>query len=230
MNALAGMIKDEKVKIHDQRTVINQLQKRTGIEVIRYDCCKGSCMLFVGPSADLEFCHECKKPQYKYLSNNQKVPIKTFDYIPLIHRLRLQVADPQRSQKMREYCESINDPNKYKDIMTDIWHGELMKHLKEKKKLFTQVSDIALGLTGDGVPLFKSFNWGKMACFPLMLTNFNLPPEERNKAENILLLGVIPGLSEPKLMNTFLYPLVQELLLLEAGIDNVWDGYIKQDI
>jgi hypothetical protein len=114
--------------------------------------------------------------------------------------------------------------------MTDIWHGELMKHLKEKKKLFTQVSDIALGLTGDGVPLFKSFNWGKMACFPLMITNFNLPPEERNKAENVLLLGVIPGPSEPKLMNTFLYPLVQELLLLETGIDNVWDGYVKQDI
>jgi hypothetical protein len=43
----------------------------------------------------------------------------------------------------------------------------------------------------------------------------NLPRSERFKTENIILVGVIPGPSEPKLnINTYLSPLVDELLIL----------------
>ena len=46
----------------------------------------------------------------------------------------------------------------------------------------------------------------------------NLPRSERYKLENVIIVGVIPGPNEPKKhMNTFLEPLVNELLEL-------WDG------
>ena len=42
----------------------------------------------------------------------------------------------------------------------------------------------------------------------------NLPRSERYKEENIMLVGLIPGPSEPKLtVNSYLSPLVEELQL-----------------
>ena len=50
---------------------------------------------------------------------------------------------------------------------------------------------------------------------PLVL--LNLPRHERYKFENIIVAGILPGPSEPKLTaNTFLEPLVRELQVLWA--------------
>ena len=47
----------------------------------------------------------------------------------------------------------------------------------------------------------------------------NLPRKERYKRENIILAGLIPSLnSEPRSLNTFLSPLVDELKELWKGI------------
>lgn len=47
----------------------------------------------------------------------------------------------------------------------------------------------------------------------------NLPRQIRYKMENIILVGVIPGPKEPKLtMNSYLYPLVQEMKELWEGV------------
>ena len=47
----------------------------------------------------------------------------------------------------------------------------------------------------------------------------NLPRQIRYKMENIILVGVIPGPKEPKLtMNSYLYPLVQEMKEFWLGV------------
>ena len=47
----------------------------------------------------------------------------------------------------------------------------------------------------------------------------NLPRSERFKRENIVIVGIIPGPHEPsKTVNSFLYPLVEELKHLWSGI------------
>ena len=52
----------------------------------------------------------------------------------------------------------------------------------------------------------------------LYLSFLNLPPQERNKEENIAIVGIIPGPREPSRdVNSFLDPLVDELL-------DFWDG------
>ena len=53
----------------------------------------------------------------------------------------------------------------------------------------------------------------------IYLAIMNLPRAIRFKRENIILIGVIPGPSEPPLtVNTYLTPLVTELLSLWRGI------------
>ena len=42
----------------------------------------------------------------------------------------------------------------------------------------------------------------------------NLPRSLRNKAENVLLVGILPGPSEPTDINGFLKPLLDELNIL----------------
>jgi Transposase family tnp2 len=78
---------------------------------------------------------------------------------------------------------------------------------------FSNPRDITLGLLTDGFCLFK--HWNK-AAWPLILFNYNLPPEERFHKKNIISLGLIP--KKPLDLDSFLWPLVQELLQLEIGV------------
>ena len=52
----------------------------------------------------------------------------------------------------------------------------------------------------------------------IYLSFLNLPPQERNKEENVAVVGISPGPQEPsRNVNSFLDPLVEELL-------DFWDG------
>ena len=69
------------------------------------------------------------------------------------------------------------------------------------------------------VDWFQPFKHTKYACGAVYLGILNLPPFERYFADNIILLGVIPGPKEPELtVNTFLEPLVDQLLQHWNGV------------
>ena len=80
---------------------------------------------------------------------------------------------------------------------------------------FSDPRDIALGLSKDG---FGPFKKRTKTAWPLIIFNYNHPPKERFKKENIISLGTIPGPKKPGDMDSFLWPLVQELLQLEIGV------------
>jgi hypothetical protein len=82
-------------------------------------------------------------------------------------------------------------------------------------KFFSDLRDIALGLSTDG---FSPFKRRKKTCWPLLLFNYNLPPEIRFHLKHVLCVGVIPGPNKPKDADSFLWPLVEELLKLELGV------------
>jgi hypothetical protein len=52
----------------------------------------------------------------------------------------------------------------------------------------------------------------------------NLPPQERFKRQNVLVVGFVPGPNNPKNLDSFMYPLIEEFLALEPGI-KAWNGY-----
>ena len=55
---------------------------------------------------------------------------------------------------------------------------------------------------------------------PVIILNLNLPPWERVQTRNILLSLLIPGPNQPKELDSFLQPLVDELLILHRGVLN----------
>ena len=59
---------------------------------------------------------------------------------------------------------------------------------------------------------------------------FYLPLEERFKMENIILLGIIPGPSEPKkVMNSYLGPIVNDMLSFWDG-DKLWPAQYVSNV
>jgi Transposase family tnp2 len=67
------------------------------------------------------------------------------------------------------------------------------------------------------VGLFIWCSWHScLAAWPLILFNYNLPPEERFHKRNIISLGSIP--KKPLDLDSFLWPVVQELLQFEIGV------------
>jgi hypothetical protein len=54
--------------------------------------------------------------------------------------------------------------------------------------------------------------------WPLLVYNYNLPPDERFKSENMICLGIIPGPQKPWDFDSFLQPFVEEGIQLELGV------------
>lgn len=81
---------------------------------------------------------------------------------------------------------------------------------------------MAFTFSTDGVELFRKGK--KHSVWPLMLVCLNLPPAIRFKQENVLCLGIMPGPSKPKDIDSFLRPMIDEFKLLQIGVENVWDA------
>ena len=96
--------------------------------------------------------------------------------------------------------------------LSDIYNSELYKILLQEG-FFNEDHDICLIGSCDGYQIFKQ---KQDDCWVFLFINANLPPLERVKQENLMVEAVIPGPNSPKNMNTFLYPLIQELKLLEG--------------
>ena len=56
------------------------------------------------------------------------------------------------------------------------------------------------------------------SAWPIILINFNLPPEIRTRLENIIPIGVIPGPTSPKDLDSFFFPFVRECAILAHGV------------
>lgn len=88
----------------------------------------------------------------------------------------------------------------------------------------------------DGVQLFRRT---QQKVWPILLLNLNLPPTERciclpirflkcrYNADNFLPLGICPGSEQPKDMDSFLYPLIEEFKELHSGVA-AYDGHAKE--
>jgi len=114
----------------------------------------------------------------------------------------------------------------WEDGIRDIWEGEALKHWKSLG-YFNDERTIALHFSTDGVQLFRN---STQEAWPFLVLNLNLPPDERYppflfsltctryKADNFLPFGLCPGPSQPKDLDTFLIPFIDELKLLQTGV------------
>ena len=99
------------------------------------------------------------------------------------------------------------------NVKTDIYQGNVWKELSSTGFL-SHVNSLARMLNVDW---FRSHKHSPGSVGVIYLMLLNLPCHERYKLENIVVVGILPGPSEPKITaNTFLEPLVRELQELWA--------------
>ncbi|KAJ7318071.1 hypothetical protein DFH08DRAFT_613361, partial [Mycena albidolilacea] len=130
----------------------------SGVKPVKYDCCKQSCCCFVGPYADLNTCPYCDEARYDLRGR----PRATFEYLPLIPRLKALFADPTMCEKLFYCAQYETEDGKIRDVFDSFEYLHLCKeHVCVKDKLyahcfFEQDTDIAMGLSADGVCPFKN--------------------------------------------------------------------------
>ena len=139
----------------------------------------------------------------------------------MIPRLQAAFRNPERATAMLYRSQHVHNADK----TTDVFDGSLYRQLctekvdidgrKLKYNHFSDHRDIALGLSTDG---FAPFRNRKSTAWPLILFNYNLPPETRFHVEEILALGVIPGPKKPLDVDSFLWPAILEFIRLAQGL------------
>lgn len=192
---------------------------------VPYDCCIQSCCIYVGDFKDLQECPHCGEPPYD--GRTPRKPRQTFLYIPVIPRLRGMFSNPElattlqyrhtydRVKRKVALIQDVFDCTHYRDLLTQkvVVDGQELEH-----RYFSEPEDIALGLAGDGIQVFRKVRRGNSTVTPLILINYNLPPTIRTRLENVLALGVIPGPLGPKDTNSFLRPFKEECDELARGV------------
>lgn len=193
-----------------------------GVEPELYDCCPGpnACMCFTGEHQDLTKCLVCNEPRF----NNKGLPRRRFTYIPLIPRLKAAAESHALAETMQYRARYEHQAGEFGDV----FDGENYRHLQDSPiaiygeplkgdggkplgiKYFEDPRDVALGLSTDGFTVHGFTFW------PLIIFLYNLPPTIRFLLQNILALGVIPG--KPVLIDTFLWPFLQEIWKLASGV------------
>ena len=93
-----------------------------------------------------------------------------------------------------------------------------MGNYKAGQNYFSDPRDIPLGISADGVVIWKEKKKGNPSCWPLLVLNYALSPEIRNRLEYLVCLGVIPGPKQPKDIASFLIPFIDECIDLLKGV------------
>jgi Transposase family tnp2 len=149
------------------------------------------------------------------------MPQAIYEYLPIIPHLCTMLANSSYAMKMQYQSKHKNDPTKISNIFDgthycSLWETFIMISDEELPMwFFSNPHSIALGLSTDGFGPFKPHT---KTAWPIILFNYNLPPEEWFLRWNIILIGVIPRPKKPCDLDSFLWPLVQELLQLEIGV------------
>ncbi|KAL3693547.1 hypothetical protein R1sor_007198 [Riccia sorocarpa] len=84
---------------------------------------------------------------------------------------------------------------------------------------------LRFGLASDGVSPY-GVKSSSHSIWPVVLTNYNVPPWLASKKGFLLLALIIPGPKKVKNIDIYLEPLVEELQQLWDGVDDVYDGRV----
>lgn len=117
-----------------------------------------------------------------------------------------------------EMCESVRDNRSVcDDLLSDVHTGNLWKSILcyEGEDLLSAPHNYAVLLNVDWFQPYKNINYSVGVIY---LTLLNLLRTIRYKRENVILVGIIPGPSEPSLhINTYLSPLI-------TALKDLWEG------
>lgn len=147
---------------------------------------------------------------------NSNYPYKVYCYAGFQNMLQRLLLRPG----FVEACEEWRSREKQQgdNSISDIYDANIWKDFQyiDGQPMLAHPYVYAIMLNVDW---FQPFKHTQASVGAIYLTIMNLPYGQRFKRENVILLGIIPGPSEPpRDINQYLRPLVKELLQFLTGI------------
>ena len=207
------------------------IASREFIEYVVCPCCHSvyeyeDCIQSVGGETISKCCRHVSYPNHPQPSRRQQcgaillkkvrsgrghklVPIKVFPYMPLQKSLQSLANRPDFISACEQWRERMRIfPNAY---LGDIYDGRIWHEFNSPIGHNFLSAPMSYLLTLN-VDWFQPFLHTQYSVGAMYLTIQNLPRNIRCKEENVILVGVLPGPSEPRLaMNSYLSPFVEEL-------------------
>ncbi len=142
---------------------------------------------------------------------------------------RKSITEQVEAMFSRSGYEDLCNKWRYQDPMpdyySDVYSGRIWAEVQKKYKLFKNPHDIGLKINTD---FFQPHKHRNQSIGVIYMTVLNLPREIRYDLENVILAGIIPSMdwtdekgkfhTEPKSLDPFLSPIIDELEALEKGV------------
>ncbi|KAJ7704461.1 hypothetical protein B0H17DRAFT_898936, partial [Mycena rosella] len=130
----------------------------SGVKPVKYDCYINSCMCYTGRYMALQRCPFCHEARF----DSKNKPQHGFHYIPIIPRLVTLYTNKEHSKVLQTYhADFVLKPDKFKDVFDRTHYKGLLQKLvtlhskKLARKFFSDMRDIALGISFHSFTLFK---------------------------------------------------------------------------
>ena len=142
-------------------------------------------------------------------------PFKLYCFNSVINELEAILTRPG----VPEMCEQWRECSSEDDLMADVYDGLIWKDVLKygDSDFLSAPRNLAFAINVDWFQPFKRRKDRSVGVIYLVI--LNLPREERYKWENIIVASIIPEMSkEPRSLNSFLQPIVDELKVLWKGV------------
>ena len=142
-------------------------------------------------------------------------PFLTYCYVNLDISLQSFLDRPE----FYDQCEHWRSRQQRDDVYCDVYDGKIWKDFQQHNgsAFLSEPGNLTVMMNLDFFQPYKHVQYSMGAIY---LTILNLPRGIRSNQENTILVGLIPGPHEPRHdLNSFLEPLVDDLLKLWSGVE-----------
>ncbi|XP_048611476.1 uncharacterized protein LOC125585824 [Brassica napus] len=221
------MLPEENV-LHTSLYDVKKFLKTFDMGYEKIHACVNDCCLFRKKFKKLEKCPKCKASRWKTnMHTGQKkkgVPQKVLRYFPIIPRLERMFRSEEMAKDLRwHFGNKSTDGNLRHPVDSVTWDQMNAKY----PTFAAEERNLRLGLSTDGFNPFNMKN-SMYSCWPVLLVNYNLPPELCMKKENIMLSLLIPGPHQPgNSIDVYLEPLIEDLNSLWSIGEATYDALTR---
>ncbi|XP_056842958.1 uncharacterized protein LOC108829523 [Raphanus sativus] len=211
LETLPDMLPEENV-LHTSLYDVKKFLKSFDMGYEKIHACVNDCILYRKRFTKLDKCPKCKASRWKtnkHTGEKKKgVPQKVLRYFPVIPRLKRMFRSEEIAKELRWHFTNKSSDGKLRHPVDSVtW-----EHMNAKYPSFAaEARNLRLGLSTDGFNPFNMKN-SMYSCWPVLLVNYNLPPDLCMKKENIMLSLLIPGPHQPgNSIDVYLEPLIDDL-------------------
>jgi len=196
LETLPEMLPEDNV-LHTSLYEVKKFLKSFDMGYQKIHACVNDCCLFRKKYKKLQNCPKCNASRWKTNMHTGEVkkgvPQKVLRYFPIIPRLKRMFRSEEMARDLRWHFHNKSTDGKLRHPVDSVTWDQM----NAKYPLFaSEERNLRLGLSTDGFNPFNMKNT-RYSCWPVLLVNYNLPPDLCMKKENIMLTLLIPGPQQP---------------------------------